>query len=156
MGLVRSREEAYTLSNAVGPTALPFSNKPQEARLRASAIGSATRWFLERGYVPSIPVEPSRYDLVVESDEGLKKVQVKTSAFKGTGGRWQVHVHRTAYDASVEARGAAGKRRSLSYLSTDVDYFFVITPDSMYLIPIAAVGEAHNITLGRKYDPFKI
>lgn len=156
MGLLRSKEEAYALNHKVVEERLPFQARPLPDRLRAAAIGEAIRWFLERGYVPSVPVEPSRYDLVVESDEGLKKVQVKTTSFKGKYGLWQVHVHRTSYEASAKPRGVAGKRRSVSYTATEIDFFFVVTGDEKYLIPIAVVGDAHNITLGKKYVLYKI
>ena len=33
----------------------------------------AARWFLDRGYVVSVPLQPACYHMITDSDDGLKK-----------------------------------------------------------------------------------
>ena len=132
MGLNRSKEEAQSIK-LVEPTAIPFSNILTQDTLRKSATGEAIRWFLSRGYTPSIPVEPVRYDLVVESDIGLLRVQVKSTTRK-LGSFWCVQTCRLEYDKSLRSN-SSGKRKKTSYSKDDVDLFFVLTQDgSRYLV----------------------
>jgi hypothetical protein len=157
MGVVRSRDEAYGLAHCVEEVPIPFGRLPSQVNVRSSAIGEAVRWFLERGYIPSIPLEPTRYDLVVESDSGFKRVQVKSSTFQDRSGAWVTCTHRTQYDSTVVARGTAGKRRKVRYTKDEVDWFFIVVGDgSKYLIPLEVVGDTLRLSLGKKYENYKI
>jgi len=158
MGILRSLDAAVL----VRPPRVPaherpsvFSRHPHARQLRSAAIGDAIHWFLSRGYTPSIPVDPVRYDLVVESDQGLIRVQVKSTNQKGKSGRWTVHAYRAAYNATSPAN-ANGRRRRILYSSADVDYFFIVTGDrSRYLIPVDSVT-TFTLTLDHKYARFKV
>ena len=157
MGSLREKDEAYELLHHVETEALPFQRTSASINLRSAAVGLAVRWFLDRGYIPSVPLEPARYDLVVDSDAGLKRIQIKSTNFQDDHGKYLVHVHRTEYDSDAESRGTAGKRRVVSYTKDEIDYFFIVTGDhTTYLIPVGVVGEAKNITLGKKYEQFKL
>ncbi|GAA1865701.1 hypothetical protein GCM10009687_36410 [Asanoa iriomotensis] len=136
-------------------SAIPFARQAADERLRSAAIGEAVSWFLRRGYTPSLPVEPTRYDIVVESDEGLKKVQVKTTT-RQKGGRFQVGVSRMEYRA-VAASTTNVRRVRATYTCEDVDFFFVITSGGdRYLIPTRVVGGHTVISLGEKYRAFLV
>jgi len=143
-------------SRVLEPTsAIPFARQALDERLRSAAIGEAVSWFLQRGYVPSLPVEPTRYDIVVESDEGLKKVQVKTTT-RQKNGRFQVGVSRMEYRTTVTTT-ANGRRSRVAYMPGDVDFFFVVTgAGDRYLIPIDVVGSRAVLSLGEKYQAFLI
>jgi hypothetical protein len=143
-------------SRVLEPTcAIPFAREALDDRLRSAAIGEAVSWFLRRGYVPSLPVEPARYDIVVESDEGLKKVQVKTTT-RRKNGRFQVGVSRMQYGTNLTAT-ANGRRSRVAYVPEDVDFFFVLTGAAdRYLIPIDVVGTRAVLSLGDKYQAFLI
>lgn len=158
LGVLRDKDTAYAVRHTVEQRRSPFQNTPGSPNLRSAAIGEAIRWFLDRGYVPSVPVEATRYDLVVESDEGLQRVQIKSTSHKSPYGVWVVHAHRTQYDATAEARGTAGKRRSTSYTKEEIDWFFIVTSDNTkYLIPIEVVeGASGQLSLGKKYDSYKV
>lgn len=120
-----------------------------------SGLSIAARWFLDRGYIVSIPLEPAPYDLVTESDDGLKKVQVKTTRHTGPNGRYYVDLSRKVHDVSAP-RNANGNRRRTSYETDQVDYFFVISPVSMYLIPLGTLDSRTQIVLDEKYAAFAI
>jgi hypothetical protein len=157
MGILRGRDEAYEEQHRIEFPSLPFQRAPAQTHLRSAAIGIAVRWFLDRGYIPSVPLEPARYDLVVDSDGGLQRIQIKTTNFRDKQGVWVVHAHRTRYHADAETRGVAGKRKAVPYTPVEIDFFFVVTGDlTTYLIPIAASGDRKNLTLGKKYAKFKL
>ena len=157
MGLMRDKDAAYEIRHTAPQVVLPFKRSLDRVNLRAAAIGIAVRWFLDRGYIPSIPLEPTRYDLIVESDQGFKRVQVKTTNFRGSFGSWVVSVHRSKYCSDAPIRGVAGKRQRVVYTKDEVDLFFIVTGDgSLYLIPIEVVHGVKVLGLGKKYGSYKI
>ncbi len=132
----------------------PFSNAPSHDG--KSGLSIAAKWFLDRGYTVSVPLEPTCYDLVTESDEGLKKVQVKTTNRLESSGRYGVRLTRTIYDP-LAVSNASGKYRQAPYASGMVDYFFIVTGNgSMYLIPFDVIGSRQSIVLDHKYSAFAV
>ena len=132
---------------------MPFGNGIKHGG--QSGLSIAARWFLDRGYTVSVPLEPAPYDLVTESDEGLKRVQVKTTRQLQRNGRYTVAVARNVHD-STRPRNANGSRKRVPYSADDVDYFFVITPVLMYLIPITVVAGRSQLVLDEKYAAFAV
>ena len=121
-----------------------------------SGLSVAARWFLDRGYRSLLPLEPTCYDLITQSDEGLKKVQVKTTNKLETSGRYFVRLARTIYDPRATSN-AGGKYRQAPYTPGMVDYCFIVTGGgSMYLIPFDVVGGRQGIVLDRKYSAFAV
>jgi hypothetical protein len=132
---------------------IPFVNAIQ--RGGQSGLSIAARWFLDRGYVVSVPLEPASYDLVTESDSGLKRVQVKMTWASKDSGRYVADISRRVHDASAP-RNANGNRRRVSYNAELIDYFFVITPNSSFLIPVDVIDGRHSIVLDEKYAAFAV
>jgi PD-(D/E)XK endonuclease len=134
--------------------ALPFANPSGHGG--KSGLSVAAKWFLDRGYVVSVPLEPACYDLITESDDGLKKVQVKTTKRLETSGRYGVRLLRTIYDPEATPN-AGGRYRQVPYLTGMVDYFFIVTGGGdMYLIPFDVVAAKRSIVLDRKYSAFVV
>ena len=107
---------------------------------RAGSLMAAT-WLALCGFDISWPLEPARYDLVASRDGSLARVQVKTCRRWHAGG-WMVSL------------STSGRRRT--YDPDDIDQFFIIDGDlEFYLIPVAAVGGRHAITLSR-YGQFRL
>lgn len=130
---------------------LPFKQPPVVGS--TSGLSTAAKWFLDRGYHVSVPLEPTNYDLITESDHGLQRVQIKTTNQRSQSG---IRLTRTVYDASITP-SARGKYREAPYAPDTVDYFFVIVEgDAMYLIPYSAVAGFQRIVVDRKYVAFKI
>ena len=133
---------------------IPFLKAPSPGG--KSGLSVAARWFLDRGYVVSIPLEPTCYDLIAESDDGLKKIQVKTTNRLEASGRYGVRLTRTIYDPRAKSN-AGGKYRQAPYASGMVDYFFIVTSSGrMYLVPFDVVGSRQGIVLDHKYRAFAI
>jgi len=133
--------------------ALPFSNTVRHGG--QSGLSIAARWFLDRNYTVSVPLEPALYDLVTESDGGLVRVQVKTTRRQEANGRYAAGIGRLIHDATAP-RNANGNRKSVPYGVDDIDYFFIITPVKMYLIPISVVAGSMLIVLDEKYAAFAV
>lgn len=132
---------------------LPFS-RPVQLSGR-SGLSIAARWFLDRGYLVSVPLEPAPYDLITESDAGLQRVQVKVTSQRGSSHRYVVNLGHMIRDPAI--KNANGSRRRVSYTPEQVDYFFVVTPDSLFLIPISSVETGQiSVTLDVKYGAFSV
>jgi hypothetical protein len=87
-------------------------------------------------------LEPCPYDLVVALEGRMHRVQVKTTT-RRQADTWLVDL----------SSGRSGRR---TYDPDDVDAFFVIDGDlGYYLVPIAAVGGMHLLTLSA-YEEFRV
>jgi hypothetical protein len=106
----------------------------------------AASWFSLRGFATAIPVEPTIYDLLVSTPEGIKRVQVKTTTYNSRSG-WQVAVGRRPY--------SAGNREGLvPYDPELIDCFFIVDGDlTMYLIPSRVIAGRVQILL-RAYTKY--
>jgi hypothetical protein len=133
---------------------LPFA-RPITGTGSASSLSVAMQWFLERGYLVSVPIEPAPYDLVTESDEGLQRVQVKSTSRRNPKGSYVVRLTRTVYVPGAKPN-ASGSYRAVPYEPGVIDYFFILTRSrDIYLIPAPVVAGATNIAVAR-YDKFKV
>jgi transcriptional regulator with XRE-family HTH domain len=132
-----------------------FQQDAQPFHFRDAAIGYAVAWFMHRGYNVSLPVGQGPYDLVVDSDCGLQKVQVKSTHRKDRRGRFFVHVCKRVYDGAAHMN-ASGRRRRAAYSMKEVDCFFILTGNQdTYLIPRSGVGSKKSLTLDRSYACFR-
>lgn len=134
----------------------PFSREPDPKLLHKAACAYATAWFMERGYTVCIPVEPAIYDLVADSDEGLAKIQVKSTVSRDRTDRWLVRISRMAYERGAKAT-TNGARVTCMYAPGEIDYFFVVTAArDYYLIPLAVTKGLASLSLDSKYAAFKV
>lgn len=122
--------------------------------LQNEAVLQAMSWFMTRGYVVSMPLQPTTYDFVSESIDGLKRIQVKTSR-RLDRGSYLVQLKRSSY---VKANGEIpGRYLGARYLPDEVDYFFIVCGNGdQYLIPYGAVVGLIAISVTRKYAPYKV
>lgn len=150
------RGQAWS-SRPIDHVAVPFMRDRDETLLHKAAAARATAWFMERGYTVCIPAEPALYDLVVDSDVGLVKVQVKSTFSQDPKtGRWVVRIHRMTYspDAKLTTNGA---RVKCVYAPGEIDFFFIVTADNVnYLIPLGVTKGAGALALDSKYAAFKV
>jgi len=102
----------------------------------------AAGWYTLCGWSVSWPLEPERYDLLVGTGSGFRRVQVKTTTTR-EGNSWKVYL-------STSRQG-----RTL-YGTDEIDEFFVIDGDlAYYMIPFAAVGGLHAVHL-TAYERFRV
>ena len=123
-------------------THLPVTSRASDASELAPTLDHLDRagpalaaaWFLLCGIDVSWPLEPSRYDLLVCTVAGIRRVQVKTTRTRA-GDSWKAYLSTTR-----------GERRT--YDPDEIDDFFIIDGDlNYYLIPVTVVGGLHAIHL---------
>jgi hypothetical protein len=112
---------------------------------------SAILWFMAQGAAVFLPIGHSpHFDLIADSGEGLKRVQVRTSTCF-VNGRW---------DVTVCTRGGNQSCSGLvKYLDpAHYDYLFVLVGDGRrWLVPASDVGGACGVRLGGpKYAAYEI
>lgn len=111
-------------------------------------MGVAIWWFATKGNTVCIPLTDSQdYDLVVEIEGLLAKVQVKTTRHKD---RWD------HYQANLRVFGGNKSGSSIkSFDKTTVDFLFITTNDGvMYLIPTCDIEAKNSLSLGPKWDRY--
>jgi len=103
-------------------------------------IGLAISYFCGEGYTVSIPLNDSQdYDLVVDIDGCLNKVQVKYTAQKAPSGNFVV---------SLRSISGTTKEAYKTVKDTDIDYLFIVDSSrSIYLLPIIDISSNSSITI---------
>jgi|TARA_R110000765_G_C18852652_1_gene599086 hypothetical protein len=104
----------------------------------------ATKCFAEHSYMVSQPNGTADYDLVVDVNGRLLKIQVKSS-IKGDG-----NVNICKGTNAVKS----GKQGKYPYPTGSVDFFAVhnIPQDDWYIIPREVTGDAMNIRVALKRE----
>ncbi len=112
-----------------------------------SSLSIAIAYFVCNGYIVSIPLNDTQdYDLVVEKDTKLYRVQVKGTSFKTKFGVFQV--------ALKSCGGTKGKFYK-TVRQTNVELLFIVTANNqLYLIPINEVKNKYTLNLGKEYDKY--
>jgi len=126
-------------SSFVPNAEMPFTKPEDERHLWTAATAMAAAWFLRRGYGVSYPLEPRPYDLVVEGNQSLYRVQVKTTRTRD----------RTS-GVPVCGIGRVPRRdgRKLAYDPSDIDFFFIVdVSGDYYIIPIQDVIGLKHVSL---------
>ena len=102
----------------------------------------ATKCFVEYGYMVSQPNGTADYDLIVDVNGSLKKIQVKSS-IKGDG-----NVNICKGTNAVKS----GKQGKYPYPEESVDFFAIhnIPQNDWYIIPRSATGDAMNLRIALK------
>lgn len=113
------------------------------------AIGKAINYFLSKGYIVSLPINDSQsYDLVVEIDHKLNKIQVKMTSQKNDNNFFLVDLRST---------GGNQSRNTIKHFDKNsCDYVFACTTENTtFLIP-SEVCNKHSVSLGEKYIKYKV
>lgn len=110
-------------------------------------LGAAIFHFTNLGQTVAIPLTDSQdYDLIVDLDNSLKKIQIKSCSFK-----------RRYYEVNLSVKG--GNRTSIGNIkrfnNSNCDYLFIITGKfEKYLIPTKDLSAKCNLVLGPKYQKY--
>lgn len=114
-----------------------------------TGLGIAIAYYSANGYTVSIPLNDTQdYDLIVDRDNGLKKVQVKATSCK------------TKYDKYQVALKSCGGTKGKTYktvIETNIDELFIVTDMmNIFIIPIEVIKNKSTINLCEKYEKYKI
>jgi hypothetical protein len=130
------------------PPAQASDLKAQLKYLRVAAGTLAATWFALRGCAVSLPIEPTGYDLLAHTPEGIRRVQVKTTTCRSKDG-WTASVGH-----HPDTHSKKGYR--VAYDPDEIDLFFIVDGDMiMYLIPSRAIAGRVGILL-RTYQKYTV
>ncbi len=116
----------------------------------SAGLGIAIGHFCSKGIVVSLPlVDNQDYDLIIDEDGKLKKVQVKTTGTKSPSGNYEVQIK------SVRSNKTINKIKSFD--PNAVDYLFVLCGDgSKYLFPSNEITVKGALTLTPERVKYKV
>jgi hypothetical protein len=145
------------LMETASPTPAPHRRERAVNRRVQGDIGelSAMEWLASKNAVVWVPFTHSPHvDLMAEFADGLARVQVKTSTYRGSkpdSDRWQVSI---ATNGGNRSWSGVAKR----FDPTRVDYLFVLVGDGRrWFIPANLVEGSTGLVLGgSKYSEFEI
>ena len=102
------------------------------------------------GYRISVPLtENQNYDLVVDKDDKLERVQVKTTAQKSDYGVFKVNLRTLGGNQSFHT--------IKKHKKGDYEQLYVLTDDDVsYLIPDEEINNVNSINLGESRNKNKI
>ena len=113
-----------------------------------------TECFVKMEYTVSRPISTSDYDFVVDVNNKLLKVQVKSSRRQCDGGDRNVMICKGTNAVK------SGKQGKYPYPEDSVDFFAIhdVNNQEWYIIPRSATGDAKQIRLSKgegKYSKYK-
>ena len=92
-------------------------------------------YFSQKGLIVSVPTcQDSRYDMIVDIDGTLIKIQCKTCRLKSKTG--------ITFNTRSCRINCSNKKISQSYNKNDIDYFATFYNDKIYLVPVEICGES--------------
>ena len=89
-------------------------------------------YFLEKGFNVSIPLSPDRYDFILDFNDELLKIQVKTSSIINEG---EFQLFQTSSTHMVK-----GQYVHSTYKQDNIDYFATWYDNQCYLVPVSDCG----------------
>ena len=124
---------------------MKYSNKT----IGNASLGTAIGYFTNIGCTVSIPLNDTQdYDLLVDFDGNIKKVQVKGTSFKTNYGIYQV---------SLKSSGGTKGKIYKTIKNTDIDLVFIATSDGdMYLIPKQEIKNSSSLNLNETYKEYRL
>ena len=114
-----------------------------------TSLGVAIAYYSSNGYTVSIPLNDTQdYDLIVDKENKLKKVQVKSTACKTKYGNYQV---------ALKSCGGTKGRTYKTVIDTNIDELFIFTENlDIYIIPIEEIKNKATLNICEKYNKYKI
>lgn len=113
-------------------------------------LGQAIGYYTAKGYRVSVPLTDNQaYDLIVDDDENLIRVQVKTTTYMVRG----------KYQCALRTNGGnmSGRGKTTYISASKVDELFVVTnAQDHYRIPAKLIAGKASIVLGKKWEEFRI
>ena len=107
----------------------------------------AIAYFGSNGYTVSIPLNDTQdYDLIIDKDGALSRVQVKFTGRKEANGKYRVKLE------------SCGRNKNYGTVKdSSVDLLFVATADKdLYMIPKDVITQVGNMRLTNMFDKFKV
>lgn len=116
-----------------------------------AGLGMAIAYYTSKGNCVSLPLnDTQKYDLIVDINGVLKRVQVKTTNFKNRSGRfYKVHLRTTG--------GNSSRNTAEDFDHSACDTLFVLTGNQeMYEIPTNGFTNTNELVLTSDRDKYKV
>lgn len=129
-----------------------FNNAINSKKQGDIGLGSAIQYFSSVGYTVLLPLTDSQdYDLAIDDETGIKKVQVKTTSYKARN---------NTYEVGLKIQGGNSKKNKIHKLANEIKYdilFILTSSGERYVIPKEDIKNIKSsICLGTVYDKYKI
>lgn len=113
-------------------------------------LTDAIAWFGANGYGVLLPlIDAQPYDLVIESDAGLQRVQVKTTTARSPYGVFVVSLSTNGGNQSFHTRKP--------FDPTEAELLYVLTDEGVrYLIPTAVIRSRTALNLGARMAGYRL
>ena len=113
------------------------------------SLGIAIAYYASNGYTVSIPLNDTQdYDLIVDKESKLKRVQVKSTSCMTKYGSYQV---------ALKSCGGTKGNTYKTLIDTDVDEVFILLGNlKMYIIPIEEIKNKSTLNICDKYDKYRV
>jgi hypothetical protein len=114
-----------------------------------AGLGQAIAYFTMKGYDLALPLTDSAdWDFIVEMEDGLKRIQVKTSSQLTTAGAER-------FEASVKGGNKSfSTAKTIDNQNWDLIFLHHLVTGKQALIPKEALTTKNQINLGKKYQEF--
>lgn len=135
-------QSQFSLPRSTAPTlaAAPLQASETQGPM---AVHLAAAWFLSRGFGVHPAAEGAKYDLLIDANGRIERVQVK-STLRDSG------LIQTQCNDS-----ASGTNRKRPYRLGEVDFFFLASPRGFHLVPAVYVVGRHEVAV-RKFEAFRV
>lgn len=114
-----------------------------------AGLGIAIAYYSANGYTVSIPLNDTQdYDLIVDKNNVLKKVQVKATSCKTKYNKYQV---------ALKSCGGTKGETYKTIIDTKIDEVFIVTDTmEMFIIPIEEIKNKSTLNLSEKYEKNRV
>ena len=114
-----------------------------------TSLGIAIAYYVSNGYIVSIPLNDTQdYDLIVDKDNIIKRVQIKSTSCIGKSGNYQV---------ALKSCGGTNGKTYKTLIETNIDEVFILLENmEIYIIPIEKIKNKSTLTICNKYKKYKI
>ncbi|MGYP000362774834 len=114
-----------------------------------AGLGIAIAYYSTNGYTVSIPLNDTQdYDLIVDKNNVLKKVQVKATSCKTKYNKYQV---------ALKSCGGTKGETYKTIIDTKIDEVFIVTDTmEMFIIPIEEIKNKTTLNLCEKYEKNRV
>ena len=113
-----------------------------------TSLGIAIVYYTSNGYTVSVPLNDTQdYDLIVDKNKILKRVQVK-----GTSCRTKYNVYQVALKSCGGTKGQTYK----TIIDTEIEELFIVTDKmDIFIIPKSKIKNRSTLNLSDKYKEYK-
>ena len=114
-----------------------------------AGLGIAIAYYSANGYTVSIHLNDTQdYDLIVDKNNVLKKVQVKATSCKTKYNKYQV---------ALKSCGGTKGETYKTIIDTKIDEVFIVTDTmEMFIIPIEEIKNKTTLNLCEKYEKNRV